>query len=143
MSNKFELTEFEHRKDILNLKSNTITLTSIEDIYSDLGREITYMDYLVYFYDNGFNDYSWVEVESINEGWIHTDKDLKTDKDIIRALKESINRTLDAIEYNSDDNNITCFVVQEHKKKLYHIVELSKDHMSRIDFSIYLELEEN
>lgn len=143
MSNKFELTEFEHRKDILNLKSDKITLTSIEDIYSDLGKEITHMDYLVYFYDNGLSDFSWVEVEGINEGWIHTDKDLKTDKDIIQALKESINRTLDAIEHNSYDNNITFFVVQEHKKKLYHIVELSKDYMSRIDFSIYLELEEN
>uniref|UniRef100_A0AAU8GTI8 Uncharacterized protein n=1 Tax=Mammaliicoccus phage MSShimriz1 TaxID=3230127 RepID=A0AAU8GTI8_9VIRU len=144
MNNRIRLKEFENRKINLNFKnSNEITLTTIENIRRELENSLSYMDYYIYFYDDNLNDYCWIDVEGVNEGWIHTNEELKTKEDIIDTLKKAFNYSLDAINAHSDDNNITCFIVEEYKKKLYHIVELSKDGTERTDFSIYLELEEN
>lgn len=142
---EIKLNEFYSRiNSIFDNTSEQVSIIELKDIESVLSNTYKNISYNIYYYDEeDINSFIWVDVESVNEGWLHALDNMETDEDIMFAIEGSILNSIDAIKHNLNHNSITCFKYQDKGKILFHIIELSNDLTNRTDFSILIELEDN
>lgn len=139
---EIKLNEFYSRiNSIFDNTSEQVSIIALKDIESVLDSTYKNISYNIYYYDEeDINSFIWVDVEGVNEGWLHTLDNMETDEDIMFAIEGSILTSIDAIKHNLNHNSITCFKYQDKGKILFHIVELSNDLTNRTDISILIEL---
>ena len=139
---EIKLNEFYERiHSIFDNPNSQISVVTLKDIEKELDRKYENISYNIYFYDDekDLNNFNWVDVEGVNEGWLHTLDNMETEEDIILAIEGGILTSIDSIKNNLKHNDISCFKYQDKGKILFHIIELSKDLTHRIDFSIFIE----